>query len=186
MNETMNSWCSLTILKIESPKYKPIWLTSREMASRWEGLLSPSHHPDSLCSWLNQPINSCLNSVYVAAGMDLVHVHNVRSYRETWSGGESTIRSVSEGKSRGPLDTVSLSSECQNRDHPALPTLQICHATAHTQSGRLRGWRSPCPNVRKRDTSKLFHVFLYATSGHILITNFPFTEKKWSRKYAFI
>lgn len=55
--------------------------------------------------------------------MDLVHVHNVRSYRETGSRGESTIRSVSEGKSRGPLDTVSLGSQCQNGDHPALPTL---------------------------------------------------------------
>ena len=48
------------------------------MASRWEGLPSPSHHSDSFCCWLNQPINSCLNSVYVATGMDLVHVHNVR------------------------------------------------------------------------------------------------------------
>ena len=117
----------------------------------------------------------------------------VTERRETWSRGESTIRVSVRGQEQGPAGhrwvcALSARMGTTQLSQPSRSAMWSARQGPpdHTQSGRLRGWRNLCLNLRKGDTDKLFHVLVYATSGHILITNFPLTEKKRSRKYAFI
>lgn len=154
----------------------------KEMASGLEGLPSPPHHPYFLCCWLNQPIKSCLNSVHLATGVDLVHVHDVRSYRRRRGFGGGVLLhtgvSVLSLPERGPRSPA----------HPSRPTVWPAHQAPpdHTWRGRLRRLSNFHSKERKGDINKLYHAFLYPTSGHALITDFPLIVKKWSRKYVSI